>query len=120
MPLNQPYGFDGSGKTAQCGDADHLRQSIETLLFTRPGERVNRPDLGSGLFQLVFAPNADELATATQFLIQGALQRWLGGFAQILGVDVSADEATLTVQVRFLPAQSTQPVIASFTRPAPT
>ena len=48
------------------------------MLFTAPGERVNRPDFGSGLLQLVFAPNSDELAGATQFLVQGALQQWLG------------------------------------------
>jgi phage baseplate assembly protein W len=120
MPLNQPYGFDATGRTAQCGTAEHLRQEIETLLFTRPGERINRPDLGSGLFQLVFAPNGSELATATQFLVQGALQRWLGGLAQILSVDVTADDAILTVSVRYLPAQSSQPIQSSFTRPVPS
>ncbi len=120
MALNQPYGFDGSGRTAQCGDADHLQQDIETLLFTRPGERVNMPDLGSGLFQLIFAPNSDELATATQYLIQATLQRWLGGLAQILAVEVTSDDATLTVQVRYRPAQSPQPLLASYTRPIPT
>ncbi len=120
MALNQPYGFDGSGRTAQCGDADHLAQDIETLLFTRPGERVNLPDFGSGLFQMLFAPNSDELATATQYLIQGALQRWLGGLAQILAVEVTADEATLTVQVRYRTARSARPLLASYTRPIPT
>ncbi len=120
MPLNQPFGFDATGRTAQCDAAEHLRQEIETLLFTRPGERVNRPDLGSGLFQLVFAPNGSELATATQYLVQGALQRWLGGLAQVLAVDVSADDAVLTVSVRFLPAGTSQPVQASYTRPVPT
>jgi phage baseplate assembly protein W len=119
MPLNQPYGLDPTGRTAQCDAAEHVRQSIETLLFTRPGERVNRPDLGSGLFQLVFAPNSDELATSTQFLIQSALQRYLGSLAQVLAVDVSVEEEVLTVNVRFLPAQSTQPVVATFVRPSP-
>jgi Bacteriophage baseplate protein W len=120
MPINQPFGFDATGRTAQCGQADHLRQEIETLLFTRPGERINRPDLGSGLFQLVFAPNSTELATATQFLVQGALQRWLGGLAQILSVDVTAADEVLTVSVRYLPAQASQPIESSFTQPAPS
>ncbi len=119
MALNQPYGFDSTGRTAQCDPAEHVRQSIETLLFTRPGERVNRPDLGSGLFQLVFAPNSGELAAATQLLIQSALQRYLGGSAQILAVEVAAEEEVLTVGVRFLPAQSSQPVVATFVRPSP-
>ncbi len=120
MPINQRYGFDANGRTAQSSVSDGLLQSIETLLFTRPGERVNRPDLGSGLFQLVFAPDSDLLASTTQFLIQGALQRWLGGRAQVLDVDVTAADAELTVRVRFLPAASAQPVVASFVRPVPT
>lgn len=120
MALNQPFGFDGSGRTAQCGDADHLEQDIETLLFTRPGERVNMPDFGCGLFQLVFAPNSQELATATQYVVQGALQRWLGSLAQILAVEVTTDDATITVQVRYRPARSPQPLLASYTRPIPT
>ena len=51
---------------------------IEQLLFTNPGERVNRPDFGSGLLQMVFAPNSPELAAALQFTTQAALQRYLG------------------------------------------
>jgi phage baseplate assembly protein W len=62
-------------QTRVRGD-DHIRDLIEQVLFTSPGERVNRPDFGSGLMQLVFAPNSDELATATQFMVQGALQQW--------------------------------------------
>ncbi len=64
------------------------------MLFTTPGERVNRPTFGSGLLQLVFAPNSDELATATQFLVQGALQQWLGDLIQVDAVDVHADDST--------------------------
>ena len=79
--------------------AEHVRQEIETLLFTQPGERVMRPDLGSGLLQLVFAPNSDELATATQYLAQGALQRWLGTLAQVDAVVASSAESVLTVTV---------------------
>ena len=66
---------------------DHIRDLIEQVLFTAPGERVNRPNFGSGLLQLVFAPNSDELAAATQFLVQGALQQWLGDLIQVEGVE---------------------------------
>jgi phage baseplate assembly protein W len=119
MAINQPFGFDATGRTIQAADADHLLQDIETLMFTRPGERVNRPDLGSGLFQLVFAAGGSELATATQYLVQAALQRWLGSMVQVLAIEVSAEEATLTVQIRYLPAGAQQPLVAAFSRPAP-
>ena len=119
MAITQPYGFDPSGRTAQSGTAEHVLQEIETLMFTRPGERVNRPDLGSGLFQLVFAPASGELATATQALVQGALQRWLGGQVQVLAIDVTSEDSTLTVRIRYLPAGTQQPLVAAFSRPVP-
>jgi phage baseplate assembly protein W len=76
MEIRFPFGFNGRGRTAEADGDAHLRQLIEQVLFTYPGERVNRPDFGSGLMQLVFAPSGEELATAAQFLVQGALQRW--------------------------------------------
>ena len=52
---------------------DYVRQLVEQVLFTSPGERVNLPDFGSGLLQLPFAPNSLEMAAATQFTVQAAL-----------------------------------------------
>jgi len=72
MPdIDYPYHFDSRGRTATADYADHVRDLIEQVLFTSPGERVNRPNFGCGLRQLIFAPASDELATATQFLVQG-------------------------------------------------
>lgn len=97
-----PYRPDARGRTASA-DADvHIRELIEQLLFTTPGERVHRPDLGTNIRQLVFAPNSDELATATQFMVQGALQHWLGALIQVESVSVRAEEAQLTVQVQYV------------------
>ena len=73
-----PYRIDGRGRTATTSEDDHLRDLIEQVLFTAPGERVNRPTFGSGLLRLVFAPNGDALAAATQMTVQGNLQQWLG------------------------------------------
>ena len=73
--LDYPYHFDGRGRTATTDTADHIRDLIEQVLFTAPGERVNRPDFGSGLLRLVFAPNSDALAAATHLAVQGALQQ---------------------------------------------
>ena len=101
MQIRFPFGFDGRGRSAEADDAAHLRQLIEQLLFTQQGERVNRPDFGSGLMQLVFAPAGDELTAATQFLVQGALQRWLGDRIQLEAVAVQADDGKLLVNIRY-------------------
>src|SRR5689334_5459918 len=72
--IDYPFQVDGRGRTALTTSDDHIRDLIEQVLFTAPGERVNRPTFGTGLPQLLFMPTNDEVATATQFLVQGALQ----------------------------------------------
>src|SRR5580658_8812137 len=96
--VNFPFQFDGRGRTADPA-ADYVRQLVEQVLFTSPGERVNLPDFGSGLLQLPFAPNSIELAAATQFSVQAALQKWLGGYIRVQSVAATADDATLNVTV---------------------
>jgi hypothetical protein len=80
---------------------DYVRQLVEQVLFTSPGERVNLPDFGSGLLQLPFAPNSLEMAAATQFTVQAALQKWLSSYIKVQAVVASADEAVLTVTVTY-------------------
>jgi Bacteriophage baseplate protein W len=99
MQVDFPYAIDRRGRTAATPEAEHVRDLIEQVLFTAPGERVNRPDLGSGLLQLVFAPNSDELISATQFLVQGALQQWLGDRIEVNEVEVEGEDSALRVQV---------------------
>src|SRR5262249_7129219 len=72
-----PFAIDGTVRTAISDEHDHLRDLIHQVLFTSPGERVNRPDFGCGLKNLVFMPNREPLAAATQLLVKGALQNWL-------------------------------------------
>src|SRR5919205_1882945 len=88
MNVDYPYRFDARGRTAETDTSNHIRDMIEQVLFTAPGERVNRPDFGCGLQRLVFAPNSDELAAASQFLVQGALQQWLGDLIELNDVEV--------------------------------
>lgn len=101
MHIDYPYHFDRHGRTATTSDADHVRDMIEQLLFTSAGERVNRPDFGSGLLSMVFAPNSSEVAAALQYLTQAALQRWLGDVIELQEVAVTADDATLNVLIRY-------------------
>src|ERR1700722_8309228 len=97
-----PYQFDGRGRTQQAALQDYVRQLVEQVLFTSPGERVNLPDFGSGLLQLPFAPNSVEMAAATQFVVQGALQKWLANYVKVQSVVATAQDAVLTVTVTYM------------------
>ncbi len=100
MNLAFPYTFDSTGRTARAASvATHVRDMIELILFTSPGERVNRPTFGSGTAQLVFAPNSDVLAAAQQQAIQSGLQQWLSDLIRVQQVTVEANDATLLVTV---------------------
>jgi len=102
MNVDFPFQFDSLGRTAATDDNDHIRDMIEQLLLTSPGERVNRPDFGSGLLQLVFAPNSSELASALQFTMQAALQRWLGDVIQVQSLQVTSEDSMLLVQLQYI------------------
>ena len=117
MNLAFPYHFDPRGRTAEAVDYDaHIRDLIEQVLFTAPGERVNRPDFGSGLLRLVFAPNSDELAATTQYLVQGSLQQYLSDLIQIDAVEVVNEDAALRVSVRYLVRRTQTLQTAEFTK----
>jgi uncharacterized protein len=99
--LDHPFHISGEGRTAPTGANDHVRDMIYQVLFTNPGERVNRPDFGCGLLQKVFAPNSEVLAATTQFLVQGSLERWLGDVIQTEQVQVSSEGERLVVAVAY-------------------
>jgi len=108
MNLAFPFNFDTTGHTAQTDLASHIGDMIEQILFTSPGERVNRPTFGSGTAQLVFAPNSDVLAAAQQQAIQAGLQQWLADLIRVQSVTVSAEDATLLITVVYTIIQNQQ------------
>lgn len=114
--LQHPYQIDGRGRSAEVGEGAYIRGLIEQVLFTSPGERVMRPDFGSGVMQLVFAPNSTQLAATTQFLVQSALQQWLGNLIALQGVEVEAVDATLQVVVRYAILRTGEQQVAEFSR----
>jgi phage baseplate assembly protein W len=99
--LDFPYRHDGRGRTAVTGDVDHIRDLIEQVLFTSPGERVMRPDFGSGLLAMLFEPSGSSIAATTQMLVQGALQQYLGDLIAVQEVDVEATDGTVRVNVKY-------------------
>lgn len=116
MNIDYPFHFDARGRTASTTDDDHMRDMLEQLLFTSPGERVNRPDFGSGLLQLAFAPNSAELASALQFTTQAAIQRYLGDVIQLQQLQVTVQDATLNVTVNYVVRGAVQPQTQTFVR----
>jgi uncharacterized protein len=114
-----PYHVDGRGRTATTGNEDHLRDLIEQVLFTAPGERVMRPEFGSGLLALVFEPGGPELVATTQHLVQGALQQELGDLIAVDSVQVTQDDGTLTVSVSYVALSNQQRTSETFSRSVP-
>lgn len=116
MHINYPFQIDGRGRVAEADHELHIRQLVEQVLLTSPGERVNRPDFGSGLQQLLFSPNNSELAAATQFLVQGALEEWLGDLIEVEAIEIEPLEFKLEITVQYILRRNQQRQIAQFTR----
>ncbi len=116
LNINFPFQFDTRGRTAEAGDEKHIRDLIEQVLFTSPGERVNRPTFGSGLMQLIFQPNSDELAATTQFLVQSSLQQWLGDLIQVDEVELESEDSSLYVKIVYTIRRTQERQVAQFKR----
>jgi phage baseplate assembly protein W len=101
MDIDFPFHFDAAGRTATTDAADHLRDLLEQLLLTSPGERVNRPEFGSGLLELVFTPNSPELAAALQLSLQASIDTWLGDVVAVERLEVESADATLRVLLEY-------------------
>ena len=116
MNVDYPYRFDRRGRTADVALENHVRDLIEQIIFTAPGERVNRPDFGSGLMRLVFEGASDELAATTQFLVEAALQQYAGDLIQVDAVNVAGEDSTLRVTVQYLIRETQRSITTEFTR----
>lgn len=116
MNIDYPYQFDSVGRTAGTTADDHVRDLIEQVLFTAPGERVNRPTFGSGLMQLIFAPINDALAATVQMSVQGSLQQWLGDLIRVEDVLVQSEDSTLRIQVQYTVIKTMERRTAQFER----
>lgn len=119
MNIDFRFDFDGRGRTALTDDDDHIRDMIEQFLFTNAGERVNRPDFGSGLLQMIFAPNSPELAAALQFTVQAGLQRWLGDVLEVQTLEVTSEDAKLRVELQYRVRRTQESRTTTFERSIP-
>jgi hypothetical protein len=102
--LDYPFSVGSTGVPKLTGPDDHLRDLILQVLFTIPGERVNLPEFGVGVQQLVFSPNSDMLRASAQFLISNSLQRWLGDRLDVNQVSVTSEpgeEEAVTIEITY-------------------
>ncbi len=103
-----PFSLDSAGRTATASPAEHLWQMIEQVLFTSPGERVNRPNFGTDLQRLVFSQGREAAVLAVRALVQSALQQWLAGLVLVQEVEINFQEEILEVTVQYTEIRSQQ------------
>ena len=97
-----PFQVDVLGRTGMRGALEHVRDLVEQLLFTAPGERVNRPTFGCGLSDLLFSPIDDAVSAATEALVRGALETWLGALIRVEAVTVRTEESRVSVDITYV------------------
>ncbi|THD35872.1 MAG: hypothetical protein E7773_07945 [Sphingomonas sp.] len=101
-----PYRLAPSGQTETSDLDDYIRDLLAQIVFTDPGERVNRPDFGCSLRRLVFTDGRSETTAAVEALIHSALRQWVGEVVQIQQVDVTTADSLVAVTIGYLDVHS--------------
>ena len=105
-----PFGPTPLGRSdvVDYGSDAHVRQLLELLIFTVPGERVMRPELGSPVRQMVFGPLGGPTSLALEAALQATVQQWLGHVLTLvdLTVTVLEEDAALEVSVTYETART--------------
>lgn len=112
--VDYPFRIDGRGRSGLTDDANHIRDLVEQVLFTSPGERVNRPTFGCGLLQLVFQPNSEPLELAVRATVQASLHQWLGELIAVDHVNVEAEDSVLQVTIGYTIRRSQESRVDQF------
>jgi phage baseplate assembly protein W len=94
-----PYRISPTGTTAETDRDGQIRDMVEQVLFTRKGERINRPEFGAGMHEMLFSENSPEIAAAAQHMVQASLQQWLAEVIEIRAVRAEAIDNLLRVNV---------------------
>jgi phage baseplate assembly protein W len=116
--IDFPYSIDGRNRTSRADRAEHVRDLIEQLLLTSAGERVMRPDFGSGVLALVFEPVGPEFAGSMQYLLHSALELWLADVVRVDALEATADGAVLTISLTYTDLATSAQQNASFALPS--
>lgn len=112
-----PYRITAQGRTGTADQAAYAASLVEQVVLTTPGERINRPDFGAGLRQLVFVAPTSELLTTSEFLIQGALVQWLSDMIAVESVSVAMEDVDLVIEVVYRLAAEQQRITQTVRSP---
>jgi hypothetical protein len=93
-------GDDGRSATPALLD-DHVRGEIIQLLLTNAGERPFLPRFGGDLRRMVFNRNDDVTAGMVKSVLAQNLSRWLGQRIAVDLLEVTAEDTTLNVDLRY-------------------
>ena len=101
--LSFPFQIGDLGVPMTAPRTKVIRHQIEQLLFTLPGERVNRPGFGCGVQRLVFGGCSPEAAAAAEYIIRLNIQEFMRDVVRIDAVKVTAapESATLFVDILY-------------------
>lgn len=99
--LHYPLQEDPGGKRLrrETDYEAYVTQLIKQVLLTSPGERVNRPDLGAGVKQLVFRALGPATATLAETMVYKALTDSLSALIRVDEVNVELGDARLDITV---------------------
>ena len=74
--LSFPLRRNSRGGLKRSAQAQKIGESIRIILGTARGERLMRPNFGSALRSLVFAPNNPATANLARHYVEEALRLW--------------------------------------------
>ena len=100
--LSFPFRLGGDGRTARVSSLeDHVREELKQLLLTNPGERLFLPEFGGGVRRLVFESADEATAGMTKATLTQAISRWLGHRIELQALDVSVENETIEVEIKY-------------------
>lgn len=109
-----PVRLGADGHWAWATGEEDVRECIEIILRTDPGERLRLPSFGGGLEAALFEPNVPATHRDLEHRIARALADWEPRVT-VLSVTVAPDDvdpemATATITFRLVATQATQRV----------
>ena len=95
-------------------ESDHIRDMMVSLLLTSKGERVNMPQFGCGLRELLFLGNNSRIAALVKITVSGSIENYLGDFVIVDDVDVQHRDELLLIKIDYTVKHSMEKEQLSF------
>jgi len=99
-----------NGKLAYTGGPAKVRQAMQIILDTEPGERIMRPTFGCGLRRYLMKPNTSATRTLIQREVEQALRAWEPRIdVQNVTVTPGDDPALLLIEIFYVHRRDGRP-----------